>query len=153
MFKSLKFSHHVFMNPDNCIDIKLTMNSGIIVVEIGNEYLAGKNLKKFTDYRRELSLEDSKKVIEMFEDCSLETWYENYSPEGDMILDGFSWNLEYQDTQEILGTSKKAIEISGSNAYPWCFYKLIRVLILACPESKEILEEYAKEKKAVYLDS
>lgn len=153
MFKSLRFGHHVFMDPDNCIDIKLTMNSGVIVVEIGNEYLVGKNLKKFTDYRRELSLEDSKKVIEMLEDCSLESWYENYRPEGYWILDGFSWNLEYQDEEEILGTNKKSLNTGGSNAYPWCFYKLIRTLIFACPECKDILETYAKEKKAVYLDS
>ena len=152
MLKSLKFGHHVFMDPDNCIDIKLTMNNHIITVELEDEYLAGKNLKKFANYKRVLSPEDSKTVREMIEDCSLETWYENYSPEGDMILDGFSWNLEYQDTQEILGTSKKRIEIGGSNAYPWCFYKLIRALILAYPESKEILEGYAIEKKAVYFD-
>ena len=152
MLKSLKFGHHVFMDPNNCIDIKLTMNNYIITVEIENTYFTGKNLKKFDGYKRILSPEDSKKVREMIEDCGLETWYESYSPEGDMILDGFSWSLEYQDTQEILGTSKKTIEISGSNAYPWCFYKLIRALILACPESKEILETYSVEKKAVYFD-
>lgn len=60
-------------------------------------------------------------------------------------MDGYSWSV----TQE-RSKPKEIIEKHGDNAYPWCFYQLIRIIIDAVPETKDSLWKHAKAVKRFY---
>ena len=147
MLNRLVFEHNVFMDPEYCFRIILTMDGNHrIQCNIESSMYYGSDDKE--PYF--IKPEDCKKITDLIDDCSLWTWNKEYHPEGYDVLDGFGWELEYEDTNEIIGANKKKLSISGDNAYPWCFYKLIRALIIAAPELKDKLEEYAIEKQPVY---
>jgi len=67
----------------------------------------------------EVSVEDFSKKMELLH---IEGWKKNYEPEGYMVLDGESWSLRYE-TEE-----GKPIIVSGENAYPKEWKKLIRYI-------------------------
>lgn len=147
MLKRLVYEHNVFMDSKSCFRIILSMDGNYrILCNVESSMCYGSNDEKSYFVKPE----DCKKIIDLIDECSLWTWNEKYHPEGYNVLDGFGWKLEYEDTNEIASTNKKRLSILGDNAYPWCFYKLIRALIVAAPELKDELKEYAIEKQPVY---
>ena len=146
MIKTLKFIHNVFMDPDGNFEVKLDMD-GNYRMFVEAKY-TGYTTKE--DIKKQVAPEDCKKIRELIDECALWTWHNSYQPEGYEVLDGFSWELVYEDSGEIIGYNGNVIKVEGSNAYPWCFYKLIRAIIIAVPELKYELEEYAVEKVPVY---
>ena len=146
MLKKLIFTHNAFMDPPANFTVTLTMD--------GNYKISAK-LEYPWDKKPEREVvpikpEDCKVIRELIDDCNLWTWNKEYHPEGFEILDGFGWEVVYEDSNEIIGISKNVIKTEGNNAYPWCFYKLIRAILIAAPDLKEVLEYYTEEKKPVY---
>lgn len=129
MFEHLFFRYNTFF--EGRIEIKLINNKSCLEVE---------SLINFEKNKKKLDSEKSKKIIDDIEKIGIDTWLPHYQPEGFFILDGYSWDLEYN-----------GYLISGVNAYPWCFYQLIRVLIEAEPRLENRLGEYTKEVKCFYI--
>jgi len=148
MLKSLKFTHDVFMDPMNSFAITLQMDGNHLIKSSVEGFITANS--NFTNGK--IEPEKCKQIDDLIEECELWTWHKNYHPEGYDVLDGFSWELKYEDTSELPLSNSNKLKIDGNNAYPWCFYKLIKALIIAEPALKDILEEYAKERKPVYCD-
>ena len=146
MLKKLIFTHNAFMDPPANFTVTLAMD-GNYMIKAKLEYPWDKHPEREV---APIKPEDCKVIRGLIDDCNLWTWNKEYHPEGFEILDGFGWDLVYEDSGEIIGTSKNVIKTGGCNAYPWCFYKLIRAILIAVPELKDQLECYTEEKKPVY---
>lgn len=90
-----------------------------------------------------ISPENSKVLKEGINKLSLSTWQKEYHPEGFMVNDGFNWEINLKEKKDIL-------TIQGDNAYPWCFYKLIDLLISVYPELEKYLKSYSKKVECYY---
>ena len=88
--------------------------------------------------------EKSKELRERIENLGLSTWQKEYSPEGFLVLDGYSWEAEYQEE------GRGSFVTRGTNAFPWCFYQLISIIIDAAPESETSLKKYSRKIKCFY---
>lgn len=73
MFKKLMFKYSLFMDPLQNQSVEITNGNWILSV----------NGKK-------LSPEKSKETRERIEELGLETWQDNYQPQGFYVLDGYS---------------------------------------------------------------
>ena len=146
MLKKLIFTHNAFMDPPANFTVTLAMD-GNYMIKAKLEYPWDKHPESEV---APIKPEDCKVIRELIDECNLWTWNKEYHPEGFEILDGFGWDLVYEDSGEIIGTSKNVIKTGGCNAYPWCFYKLIRAILIAVPELKDQLECYTEEKHPVY---
>ena len=128
MFKKLTFTYRVHMNPAKNETVEIVNDNWILSVN-----------------GEKLSPERSREVREAIAELCLNTWQEIYWPEGFSVLDGYSWRVILEETKP-----KKTIERGGLNAYPWCFYQLIRIIIDVAPETKKNLNRFAKEVKCFY---
>lgn len=138
MFKRLKFEHHVYLSVrDNC-DVELIADAeGLINVNV----YAG----IFHHLEEKLGIDESIWISKELKMIGLETWQDEYHPEGFVVCDGFDWKLEYEESD-----SERIIIKEGSNAYPWCFYKLIQILIDIDPELGRILGDYEETLECFY---
>ena len=139
MFKRLTFSYSVYMETDCRCSIEISADNYILTVksDIGNK---GEKTEK-------LSPETSRKITEDIMELGLSTWREDYSPEYYCVCDGYEWDVVLEEKE---GKKIRETRSFGTNAFPWCFYMLIRVLIKTVPEAEEILGEYAEEVKCFY---
>ncbi len=125
MFKKLTFEYNVFMNPLQNQPVEITSDNWILSVN-----------------GEKLSPEKSRETRDRIEELGLETWQDNYWPEGFYVMDGYSWSVILERSKP-----KEIIEKQGDNAYPWCFYQPIRIVIDVAPETKKELNRFAKEVK------
>ena len=147
MFKKLDFEYSGYVGGSNYKVILTTDKDGIITAEYkqGEGYYNEKQPLK-----RTLTKDETEKVCKLIEECALSTWNRSYRPEAEFILDGYFWNVFLDDSHIENGFGNNYTIVHGENAYPWCFYKLIRAIIVAVPEFSEGLEHFAEEKTPVY---
>ena len=100
-------------------------------------------------YEADLGSEEILNLIEGINSIALDTWQQNYSPEGFAVADGFMWSIVYEKTM-YMRKETKIRELNGSNAYPWCFYQFIRIIMDVAPNTKPLLSEFAEEVKCFY---
>ena len=135
MIRTLEFSYGTYRSVD-LLRITLAFHDGILETAA---VLEGEPLSHSFDEAK------SSEIQEKLDQLYLRTWQRIYTPEGMDVLDGYTWNLSYTDSVDPYPSG-----IAGSNAYPWCFYKLIRILMKLVPESKRLLKPFANEVKCFY---
>ncbi len=137
MLKRLTFEYSEFMRIENSCRVEIEENDRLlnVFVDVGYEYQSSYHLDKA----------NSKKIADKIHDLSLESWNREYHPEGFYVLDGFSWSVLYENDNLF-----EKMEIEGSNAYPWCFYKLIEILLDLDMKLFEILGEYSAKVDCFY---
>ena len=139
MFKKLAFNYSVYMEMLSSCSIEVAADNYILTVK--------SKIGPSDEKIEKLSPEKSREISEEISKLGLQTWHEEYSPEYYCVEDGYEWEVVLEEKE---GKNIRKTESRGFNAFPWCFYMLIRVLIKAVPEAKEILEEYAEEVECFY---
>ena len=141
MLKRLSFQLHWYLDYLKFCEVEITVVNKTVHIKS----VAGLDL-----FEADLRLEEVLDLIDRIDGIALETWQHNYLPEGFAVADGFMWSVEYEKTF-IRRKETETIKINGSNAYPWCFYQLIRIIMEVAPNTKTLLTEYAEEVKCFYL--
>ena len=116
MFKKLRFEYSTYLDHKKNCAVEMTMLDGNTVIVTSDVYMH--------HYEEKLNNEDSYDIIRQIDEIALETWQDEYHPEGYLVMDGYSWEVELEETDPYRKTVKR-----GNNAYPWCFYKLLGLLI------------------------
>ena len=135
MIRTLEFQYGTDRNTD-LFRFALDCHNGIMEM---TALLDGK------EYRQSFDTAKSSEIQEKLDQLYLRTWQRIYTPEGMEVFDGYTWNLSYHDSEDPHPSG-----IYGSNAYPWCFYKLIRIILELEPEAEAVLKPFANEVKCYY---
>lgn len=141
MLRIFSFQLHWHLSSLKYCEVDITTGTTIHVKSI-----AGLDL-----YEADLSPDAILHFMDGLNKIALETWQRTYSPEGFAVADGFMWNIEYEKTF-IRTKETETIKITGSNAYPWCFYQLIQLIMDVAPNTKPILKEFANPVECFYFD-
>ena len=152
LFKQIKFSHNMYLDFDQNLDIEIVIEDGKIYSKYSSFMMPKIDINNPRTYGGyiELSKDKVEKIYKLLAECNYVSWKEEYEPVGYAVFDGFSWDLKVKNSINFVGTKKKNLKIRGSNAYPKEFCSLIKALIIACPDAKKVLNKYTRECKRIY---
>lgn len=137
MFCRLTFEYSEYMDMNKNCSVEIVNNDGCLSVkgDIGLEH--------HIDIK--LNPSESKGFIQGIEGLGLNTWQDEYHPEGFYVLDGYTWHLSYEGKDP-----DECFEKTGSNAYPWCFYQLLEILLDIDEAYESVLGRYGEPIECYY---
>ena len=139
MFKKLSFDYNVYLLIDDNFSVEIEADDHWQIT------VRSEMLDHLYSLEQKLDIGRSREIIHKIEDLCLDTWQDEYNPEGFIVCDGYTWELEYEDSEK-----DEVIKKRGNNAFPWCFYKLIGLLIDLDPELDRIIGKYAEPMECFY---
>ena len=114
MFKSVKY--HVSAGLIGYVEVKIWVQDDKIHYSKSSLKIGDENVK---DAISPVSVETFSKKIESIR---IPSWGKNYEPVGYIVLDGESWDVKYEDSDNCISKS------SGSDAYPANWKRFLSIL-------------------------